>query len=765
MESALTKRFRTFHENFRSPNTRLCSSTFYFGSLIPHSPSCNRLHNAINRPRVTSVPYRPPTSIMATSVGSDVFFALSFFIISALVLLLLRYYIPLRTTPSYLLIPVFLSLVLPSSIILLVPIDLASSTGTDTEGSRGIWLPGRLLLVSWRIAYWLTFCLTWVILPLLGEYSDSGNRDPKSRLMYSLRSNAKYQLTVLVCAIIGAIYFFLSEGFNFYTLKALVMALAYAWGLILAIYLMGHGLVAIPKRLFYDASISGRLRRLQEQAPKVHDKMIEAMDELQEYEEQVLQLRQRKTGTAKEFQDWIEELAETTGAPETLALPSARAGRTAESATNVPNVITERYLADLTRRLKRARHKRARFIDEWDRLVQKAVRTQAILDSANSQSLTFSTTRAGDTSVPARTGFTFLTPYLRYHLYTHIYPALSFLMGAFLTLASAAIIFSELVKSSESDGVRKLSLINLTVTHSRADSRPSITFANQLVAAGWLCYMCTAALYSVSEVKIWGNRALVRRQTYPESATWYASQVAKLTVPLAYNFGEMVQKDVFQGSVFYNFLGKLINLTPLGMGFSSWFPVFVLVPVLASLFGLYGKVKRWTGFGDYFEYEDEDLEISGSGSWREGQALIERELNGSVGAAPGALGLFSRDASPNPATGRGGLDRNRPTPSSAAPAANVSAPRRTLGESSRPVERQRLIDADNQVVGDEDDGNFFQDFMHRVKNTFETTDRPAWLDNLRPKWMDNNNSGGGEPSGGGLGRLFGGRAREGTLRL
>lgn len=102
---------------------------------------------------------------MASSAGSAVCFAFALFIISLLVLLLLRYYLPLRSTPAYLLVPVFLALALPASIVLLVPIDLASSAGTDTTASRGVWLPERALLVSWRITYWLTFALTWWVLP------------------------------------------------------------------------------------------------------------------------------------------------------------------------------------------------------------------------------------------------------------------------------------------------------------------------------------------------------------------------------------------------------------------------------------------------------------------------------------------------------------------------------------------------------------------------------------------------------------------------
>lgn len=97
----------------------------------------------------------------AAPVGSEIFFVTALLIISGGVLLLERYYLPLRTTPAYLLFPIFLALGLPASIILLVPIDLASSSQDADVDGRGVWLPRRMLLVSWRISYWLTFALTW----------------------------------------------------------------------------------------------------------------------------------------------------------------------------------------------------------------------------------------------------------------------------------------------------------------------------------------------------------------------------------------------------------------------------------------------------------------------------------------------------------------------------------------------------------------------------------------------------------------------------
>jgi hypothetical protein len=84
-------------------------------------------------------------------------------VFSVIVLLILRYYLPLRTTPAYVLVTVFFALWLPAGIVLLVPIDLASSAMVDDEATRGIWLPQRVIQTCWRIAYWLTFTLTWFV--------------------------------------------------------------------------------------------------------------------------------------------------------------------------------------------------------------------------------------------------------------------------------------------------------------------------------------------------------------------------------------------------------------------------------------------------------------------------------------------------------------------------------------------------------------------------------------------------------------------------
>jgi hypothetical protein len=685
----------------------------------------------------------------SSAAGSTAFFILSLLSICGLVLLLLRYYLPLRTTPSYVVVPVFLAIALPASIVVLLPIDLASSAGLDTtDGARGIWLNDMVIYKAWRIVYWLTFALTWAILPMLGEYCDSGYREPKARLQYALRSNGRYWLIMLSCSIVGAVYLIWYNGFKLDTFKSLVMALAYTWGLILGIYLMGHGLVAFPRSLFRYASVSERLKRIQSQAPKVHDKLTEALEKLDEYEYAVVQLKQRKDGQARGFQEWIDELAEKG------SLPENRAGVARHtSTTTVPPVITERYLADLTRKLKRARHAKCRFESGWDHVVHRAVRTQAILDSKASKSLEFK-----GAALPTARGpldrITLLTPFTRYHLHVHIIPALTYTSWVITILASISIVWSECVREAQDLGGPKLSIIGWTVVHRHDSGRSSVGFNSQIIAAAWLCYMCICAFYSLTEVKIWGNRALVRRNTYQESATWYGLQVAKLTVPLSYNFLTMTDKNIWKGTMFYKFLGRLIVLSPLGEGFSAFFPIFILVPVFATAFGLYGKVKNICGFGDLLDDEDEDSsgQYAGTGSWREGRALIEREIQGASG---NVLSLSQRTNTSPP---------NERYTDAPAPIANGGP------SSTRPSarsERRRPV-----VEDEEDEGNFFTNFSSRMKNTFETNDfsfsRPKWLggdDEVEQGQRRRQLERGEGDRGSGFLSLFGGRAEEGRVRL
>jgi hypothetical protein len=556
--------------------------------------------------------------------------------------------------------------------------------------------------------------------------------------MYSLRSNARYQLIVLGCAVVGLVYVSISNGFEFTSIKGLVMALAYVWGLVLAIYLMGHGLVSIPRNLLRNSNVSGRLKRIQAHAPKVHDRLMDSVNELQNLNSQVTQLQRRKTGTARDFREWIEELRE--GHDQTDV--RAPILESPDTSATIPSVITERYLADLTRRLQRARHMKARFVDEWDRLVQLAADLQAIIDSAASKKLEFGSAPRRSSCFPR---VKLLSPYMRYQMYSNIIPSVRLAFGAFFAVASVCIVWSELIKSL----APQLSAVSLTVVPNWKEH--PVGFGGQLTASAWLLYMCSAALVGVSDVKVWGNRALVRRNTYGESACWYAGLVARLTVPIAYNFLTFLPKGFRRSTTFYQFLGKLINLTPLGKGFDFLFPILILLPICATLFNLYGRIKNIFGCGLAEDDDIHDVENNpagyGMGGWREGRDLIERELNGFGSLAVSSRGSRSTWASDRDDEGSPGSSSRQRVP---------------VAEGSQST--QRTVAAPIIVDGeDEEDENFFKSFAHRVKNTLDTTKTPRWFQGepfRLPRWMSGENNAAEEGAS-----LIGGRAEPGHLRL
>ena len=178
-----------------------------------------------------------------------------------------------------------------------------------------------------------------------------------------------------------------------------------------------------------------------------------------------------------------------------------------------------------------------------------------------------------------------------------------------------------------------------------------------------------------------------------------------------------------------------------------------------------GKVKNVIGFG---VLEDDDVDNPsgfGTGGWREGRALIEREnQSGSEGTT---LGMSPRGTSLDLERGSGSAGSSTPARRSQQapliPGHANADPR--IGEANRQfnaiTNREEEPEADSAR-------HFYQDFAERVKNTFETTDRPEWMQNLgngitMPNWMKNDDR--DSDGGSALKRWFGGRAEDGRVRL
>lgn len=127
---------------------------------------------------------------------------------------------------------------------------------------------------------------------------------------------------------------------------------------------------------------------------------------------------------------------------------------------------------------------------------------------------------------------------------------------------------------------------------------------------------------------------LVPRHSDPVSTCFYSTYVARLTIPLSYNF---VTLFISRDSTFEDWFGKSIHLTGLFNLMNNWVPRLILIPIILTVFNVYDKLKRRLGLTsdlyDSFGFDDaENDQPDGTNKRKdmiivEAKRIISREFN------------------------------------------------------------------------------------------------------------------------------------------
>ncbi len=108
----------------------------------------------------------------------------------------------------------------------------------------------------WTVAYWVSFVLCWVVLPILTTYLDSCEFTFSGKLCYSIKINLiYYAIEILLVLVIWALYYFLATGDKKVEKgNGLMMALANAWALMQIILLLSNGIIDVPRDFWRKSS-------------------------------------------------------------------------------------------------------------------------------------------------------------------------------------------------------------------------------------------------------------------------------------------------------------------------------------------------------------------------------------------------------------------------------------------------------------------------------------------------------------------------------
>lgn len=436
---------------------------------------------------------------------------------------------------------------------------------------------------------------------MLQGYVDSGYHGTAMKIKDSFHQNARYQLVLLIVGSIGLLYIVLSSGLTFSSIKALAIALSHSYALVIALWLMGHGLINIPRRAWVEADPKVRLKHFYQQATQANDMIAEAQSDYADIAAEVFALAPYKDTRCT---TWIESLLETveagpgvpfSGSSSTTAV-TGRARNQVERST-----INEEYLSGLSSRLKTSRNRLVRYDADWQKLLREASRAEDIVLSRETAKLVF---RFKSTPLP---------PSAAYLYYAVVKPYIKRGLAILFAALTIIIVWSEITHGTI------LSIVNIVESKTNG-------FWQQSFSMLFLGYMCSCALSSLSRIRIFKVYALVYRHSDPSSMLFYAMYACRLTVPLSFNFITLITS---RESVFENFLGQYINLTPLGKYFNDWLPRFILIPMLITTFHVYDRVRDFFGFGlsfdDETDVDDEGRQVSGSVV--EGKHLVRRALS------------------------------------------------------------------------------------------------------------------------------------------
>lgn len=522
-----------------------------------------------------------------------VFLLLCYVLAGAVSLAFLQYHINLFQHKVYLLIPLFLAIYMPLSITFFLPVDYVSHN-LDTP-IFGFNISDKAILILWKSNYWSTFLLTWLWLPVLQEFYRSGHFHWLPKLKDAFRAHLKFQAIVLLVAIAGAIYLMLEVGLSFGHLRSMIIALSHIYALILALWLMAHGLIAIPRNRWLEGNLMQDLNHHYLKVPRLVDALEDSKIAFKEDLLQVLVLEMNYTSMSVaenfEFRDWIFSLSNQIP-------PDLRDSVSQQYVYDLAHAITRdqlnvTFLKNLTYNFQNHLYKLTAYESEYNILLGQISRLQTLLAAKAAEN------EAERDQLMLSLSFTPFPPRIDFYFQCYVKPAARRIFSIFLFAISVVIVQSEFFHST------KLSLMNTLVYKTGIHNH---NFLQAVFSMVIFLYMLFCSLNSLAKLKIFNKYHLVPRDSDPVSAAFYASYIARLTIPLSYNF---ITLFTSRESIFEEWYGKSIHLTGLFNLMNNWIPRLLLVPIVLTTFNVYDIVKKKLGllsdfYGAWGDFDNDE---------------------------------------------------------------------------------------------------------------------------------------------------------------
>eukprot|EP00887_Chlorella_sp_A99_P006959 scaffold2.g6959.t1 len=415
--------------------------------------------------------------------------------------------------------------------------------------------PPPHLAVWWRGAYWYGFLAQVLVLPLHMEYTRRGEFNFASRLAGALRYQLAYYAALAGVAAAGVLLLLAAHRLAPANVLGFAIAFSNAYGLVASLFLLGFGLVAVPRALWRLADPAGQRRRLEHTAGLQATRAAAARNALS-----VAVLTARRV-------EVVLSLANSVG-PEFRPSPGAQVPPDAEL-----DYVGLEDLARLRRRIKAAlknyERERAIYIEARPMEAHLAADAADATDAARAAAAWRHRGRGAALRAAAAA-------------------------AAALSLAMAA------AEAAISGALPNASAVSVALRAAVAAAGAQ-TLGPELLCLAALAYPCACAYYSLYRLGRFAFYRLVPRHTDAYSLCFSALLVTRFAAPLAFNFMAAVvlppssasggAPDV-RATVFYDVFGRLMMKQPLiGLQFTTFAPALLVPYMLVLACGCFNRLS------------------------------------------------------------------------------------------------------------------------------------------------------------------------------
>ncbi|KAJ8381071.1 hypothetical protein SKAU_G00018490 [Synaphobranchus kaupii] len=481
-------------------------------------------------------------------------------------------------------------------------------------------IPDGIMPVFWRVVYWTSQCLTWLLLPFMQSYARSGGFSITGKIKTALIENAIYYGTYLL--IFGSLLIYAAVhpqwNLSWYELQTIGITAANTWGLFLLVLLLGYGLVEIPRSYWNSACRGHLLDKTYFKAAKLMTEKADAEENLEDTMEEL-----RKISESIKYNDPLRKYIDTI-LKKCPVDYQEKMGRNMDDYQDYDDrrktYPTEKNFVKLHKQVIYAVQRHNRTQVQWRILLEQAFHLEDVAKNETSTSHLF----VRSFSSPEQRGWisrVFYTPTVEWYWECLVRQWFYRALAVVLTLFSVAVVWSECTFFSTRP------VLSLFAVFIQLAERDYNYLYIEMACFITIFFLCTCVYSTVFRIRVFNYYYLAsHHQTDAYSLQFSGMLFCRLTPPLCLNFLGLIHMDSAishqdkEQTAYTSIMGSMKVLSFIADGFYIYYPILIVLLCIATYFSLGTRCLNLLGFQQFVG----DNEMT-SDLIDEGKELIRRE--------------------------------------------------------------------------------------------------------------------------------------------